>query len=73
MGILLTGKKLRLDRNLSRLPADLTFARSLNFFCSAATVITHDVKRLWPCAVRLLIDFQGAIRPDISVDLSSGF
>ncbi len=44
-------KKLRLDRNLSRLLANLTFAGSLNFFCSAATLITHDMKRLCPCAV----------------------
>ena len=73
MEMLTRKKKLLLDRNLSRLLANLTFVGSLNFFCSAATVITHDVKRLWPCAIRLLIDFQGASRPDVSVDLSSGF
>lgn len=67
MGILLTGKKLLLDRNLSRLLANLTFAGSLNFFCSAATLITHDVKRLCPCAIRL-VDFQGASRPGVSVE-----
>jgi len=51
MGILLAGKKLLLDRNLSRLLVNLIFAGSLNLLCSGATLITHDMKRFCPCAV----------------------
>lgn len=49
MEILITRKRLLLDRNLSRLLANLTVVGSLNCFCSAATLITRDVKRLCPC------------------------
>ena len=48
MEMLTRKKKLLLDRNLSRLLANLTIDGSVNFFCSAATLITRYVKRLCP-------------------------
>ncbi len=42
---------LRLDRNLSSVRLIRRFARSLNSLCSAAMLITANVKRLRPLAL----------------------
>jgi len=73
VGILLTEKELHLDRNLSRLLVNLIFAGSLNLLCSAATLITHDMKRLGPCAVRLVYWFPRSELTRFSIDQASDF